>query len=544
MSKNKKMFKSKYSSVPRFDSGTSKNIKINKSRLSVVILVLFAALVGGYFLYMGTGYKEANAQELVQGAKFAEGITVNKVDIGGLTYNEALEKLDPVEFTKMTNFKLSIIINDNKHEINGDDINIDTNMEDTLVQAITIGQTGNRKQRKKELKQVKKEGKDFQLRYTYDNDLMGQQLTAIQKKTGMAAQDASVKIEGGEIIYIEGKTGIKIDKEKLEEDVSAGMDQGFEQFEIQAQTLEVSPSITVQDLKNRLVKKSGTSTEFKSSSASRVANVVKAAGLLNGEMIPAGKTFSINSVLGARTSDNGWSVATAISSGKYIDDVGGGVCQVSSTLYNSAVKAGLEVVERRPHTFPVSYLPVGQDAAISTGGPDLKLKNNYDFPIYIVAYASSSSKTLDVMIYGPKNEDGGSYVFKSNEIENEQPSGKATINVNNNLLEGEYVEIKPRKNRIVVERWLEYVIDGKTVRTEKMSNDTYAAFNGEYAVGPGTETDSKTGKPKGRKVSEEYLTKKRETTKESTTTKKETEEETTEETTKDSVSEQEPEDDE
>ena len=127
---------------------------------------------------------------------------------------------------------------------------------------------------------------------------------------------------------------------------------------------------------------------------------------------------------------------------------------------------------------------------------------------------------------------------------NQQISCQQTINVNNNLLEGEYVEIKPRKNRIVVERWLEYVIDGKTVRTEKMSNDTYAAFNGEYAVGPGTETDSKTGKPKGRKVSEEYLTKKRETTKESTTAKKETEEETTEGTTKDSVSEQEPEDDE
>lgn len=524
MSKNKKIFKSAstYSS--------NKSFRINKGKLIAAAAVFIAVLVGSYFLYMNTGYQEANAEALLANGKFAKGVKVQGTDIGGLTYNEALQTLDPVEFQKAENFDLTIVLDSKKYNIDGDDINVDTNLEDVLKQAITVGQTGDRGERKKILSQVKNEGQNFLLRYVYDSDLMDQQLADIQSKSGNSAQDATVKIEGGEIIYIEGKVGIKIDKDQLAADMSAGMDQGQEQFVIQAKTVEVSPSITVASLKERLAKKATTTTEFKTSTASRVNNVVKAAGLLNGEMISPGKTFSINAVLGARTQANGWSLATAISSGKYIDDVGGGVCQVSSTLYNAAVKAGLEVVERRHHSYPVSYLPTGQDAAISTGGPDLKLRNNYDFPIYIVAYASSSSKTLDVMIYGPRNEDNGAYVFKSEEISNEQPSEKASVTVNGNLFKGEYVEIKPRKNRIEVERWREYVIDGKVVRTEKMSNDTYAASVGEYAIGEGTEIDGSTGKPKGKKVSEDYLNTKRTTT-EATTTTQATTEATTKQTT-------------
>lgn len=529
--KKKKIYKSTTSTRRTTGSGYG-GVKINKAKLSVAISVLVALIIGCYFLYMNTGYKEANAEELVQNGTFAEGIKVNGIDISGMTYAEAREKLDPVEFQKIENFDLRIHLNDKQYDIDSDDINSDTNMEDTLAQAIVLGQTGNRRERKKELKQIKKEGREFFLRYTYDSDLLNKQLTEIQNETGMAAKDATVKIEGGEIIYIEGQKGIKIDKDKLEQDISVAMDQNLEQIDVYAQTVEVTPTVTVEALKQRLVKKASTTTTFKSSTSSRVNNVVKAAGLLNGEMIPAGATFSINSVLGARTKENGWSVATGISEGKYIDDVGGGVCQVSSTLYNSAVKAGLDIVERRQHTYPVDYLPAGQDAAISTGGPDLKLRNPYDFPIYIVAYGSSSSRTLDVMIYGPKNEDGGSYVFKSEEIENEQPSEKAVIKENSNLMEGEYVEIKPRKNRVAAKRWVEYVIDGEVVRTENMSTDYYSYSRGEYAVGPDVDIDSETGKPKGKKVSEYYLTHKRTTTQATTTTveTKETTEKTTEKT--------------
>ncbi|MBQ9625084.1 MAG: VanW family protein, partial [Clostridia bacterium] len=370
MAKQKRMFKKK------------KSMRLNKAKFFGAMLLLFGVFVGVYFAYMFTGYKEASAEELVQDGRFAEGVKVNSVDIGGLNWNEAREKLDPVAFAKAENFKMTILLDNQKHIVKGDDINAYTNVEETLSQAIALGQTGNRWERKRELARIKREGAEFFLRYTYDNDLMEEQLEKIQDETGMAAQDATVKIDGGKITYIEGKTGIKIDKNKLDADIQTAMDQNLEQFDIQAQTVEVAPTVTVADLQARLVKKASTSTEFKSSSSSRVTNVVKAASKINGKMIPAGGTFSINAALGARTKENGWSVATAISGGKYIDDVGGGVCQVSSSLYVSALKSGLEIVERSKHTYPVSYLPAGQDATISTGGPDLKIRNPYDFPVY------------------------------------------------------------------------------------------------------------------------------------------------------------------
>lgn len=117
----------------------------------------------------------------------------------------------------------------------------------------------------------------------------------------------------------------------------------------------------------------------------RVDNIRLAASKINGYKILPGKTFSFNNVVGKRTTENGFKVASIIINGEYEEGLGGGVCQLSSTLYNAADKAGLKIVERHPHTKQVAYVPLGRDAAISYGHMDLKFKNTKDFLIVIKA---------------------------------------------------------------------------------------------------------------------------------------------------------------
>lgn len=486
--------------------------KLNKKKLAIFALIIVLVCAGVFLLYDNTGNAQPSMEELKENGIFTEGISIHGANIGGLTYNQGKEKLNPVTDDMVKEYTLTVKLENDNHKINGDDINLDTDMEKQMEEAIKIGNLGTRKQRRNQKKDAKKNGKTFELEYEYDESLLEQNLKTIYSQTGKAAKDASVKMEGGQLVYTEGQNGKAINMEKLTKDVNEVMDKGESNGVVTAEFVEQKPKYTVAMLKEKLVKKSGVSTEFKSSSEDRVTNVVKAANMLNGTMVAPGASFSINKVLGARTEKNGWKIATGISGGKYIDDVGGGVCQVSSTLYKTAVQSGLKITDRVHHMFPVTYLPLGQDAAISTGGPDLQFTNPYDFPIYIVSGASSKNKAIDISIYGPANEDGSSIVFKTEKLSDDAPKSAAKISENANLREGEYVEIKPRKNRIEVKRWLEYIIGGKVTKTVDLSNDIYEAFSGEYIIGKGTKVDEKTGVPSGTKVDEKYLTTKRETT--------------------------------
>ena len=140
------------------------------------------------------------------------------------------------------------------------------------------------------------------------------------------------------------------------------------------------------------------STNYGSSNYNRSTNIALATSKINGVVLMPGEEFSYNGTVGQRTRANGFLEAGAYSDGQVITAVGGGICQVSSTLYNAVLRANLEVTDRTNHMFPVSYCPIGTDATVSWGAPDFKFKNNRQYPIKIVAY--TSNKNCYVSIYG------------------------------------------------------------------------------------------------------------------------------------------------
>ncbi|MGI5918659.1 MAG: VanW family protein [Christensenellales bacterium] len=202
-------------------------------------------------------------------------------------------------------------------------------------------------------------------------------------------------------VYKEGSKGRSVDMEYVV-DMAYGQIQSGEYPVIEAPVTAVEPKATVESLKKATgLVTSWTSSYSKNDSFNRNWNVAKLSGIINGVVIQPGEEWSINKHAGRRTKEGGWMDAAGIVAGGYVDQPGGGVCQISSTLYNAAIRAALEIVKASHHSIPSNYIPFGLDATIDSNGPDLVLKNPYSSPIYIISYVDPMKKTATVEVYGP-----------------------------------------------------------------------------------------------------------------------------------------------
>lgn len=205
-------------------------------------------------------------------------------------------------------------------------------------------------------------------------------------------------------------------------------------------TIEVSPSES--DLLAINTKVSTFSTGYSSSGASRKQNIAVASKHLNGIILSPGEILSVDVGIGSRNAANGYAKAGSYLNGKTVQTYGGGVCQVSTTLYGAVLRAGLVPVERNAHSMAVSYVPLGLDAAISEGYKDLKIQNTYSTPIYIEAIANGSTLTFN--IYGKKD-----------------------------LLQGYTYEPKSKANGLKATAWLNKIKDGQIVETIGLNSSSY-----------------------------------------------------------------------
>ena len=178
-----------------------------------------------------------------------------------------------------------------------------------------------------------------------------------------------------------------------------------EKVEIPVELLE--PEITEESLKALLFrdKLGACTTYYYGSTASRINNIDLVAQKLNGFVLMPGEEFSYNGYVGQRTEEAGFQYAGAYNNGQVVQEIGGGICQVSSTLYYATMCANLQTLERSCHTFIVTYLPIGLDATVSWPGPDFKFKNDRDYPIKIMAWTEQENKSLTIEIWG-SNIDG------------------------------------------------------------------------------------------------------------------------------------------
>lgn len=178
----------------------------------------------------------------------------------------------------------------------------------------------------------------------------------------------------------------------------------------------VAPTIVASDLAEPVFTNTlGTkTTSLSGSNSNRKANVTLATSTINGYILLPGETFSFNDFVGDTTIDKGYAYAGGYEGGEQVQTPGGGVCQVSTTLYNAALLAGIEITERYCHSMPVTYVPRGMDAAVSYGAKNLKITNNLNVPIKIVGTVSGSSVTFSIM--GVNQNKGTTYSYSVSKI--------------------------------------------------------------------------------------------------------------------------------
>jgi vancomycin resistance protein YoaR len=298
--------------------------------------------------------------------------------------------------------------------------------------------------------------------------------------------------------YFEGQPGEALDMEALLRELQRRIN-AQEYGEVPLPIIYEEPAVSIDMLKASLTLRSVAETSFARSPYNRedrVYNVKRAASLVNGFVLKPGETFSTNDTLGPRTYELGWKPAPAIVSGTTEDQAGGGVCQLSSTLYAAAVKADLEIVYRRNHSSRVGYIDYGLDATINTGTIDFQFKNNTSSDIYIFAYSidkrdgkipeGKDDKTIHVEIYGeafPPEYDKIS--LSSEKLETLKPAGEMQVIVDTTVAPDYYKEEVERKNGEIWQSYKHYHKDGVEIKKEPLAKSTYRAYEGKITVGSG-----------------------------------------------------------
>lgn len=206
--------------------------------------------------------------------------------------------------------------------------------------------------------------------------------------------NATVKVENGNIQILPHTRGRIIDKSYLIENVPSFYKEEGKEFLLPVEYKE--PEITTEQLQASLFRDtlSEYGTKFSTSSendANRAENIKKAVEALNGLILSPGENFSFNKAVGPRTEEAGYKPANGYANGKVVKSFGGGICQTSSTLYNSVLLADLKVTERVNHMFTVSYVPYGRDATVSYGEIDFQFENSSKWPIKIEAWTTEDN---------------------------------------------------------------------------------------------------------------------------------------------------------
>lgn len=319
-------------------------------------------------------------------------------------------------------------------------------------------------------------------------------IDVLYSKVKKEAKDAYIDKSTTVYKFVPHQVGYDLDKENLKTILEK------EENKVEGKVIEynltvVEPKVKTSDIKWDLYeyKISSYTTYFSTSDPNRVNNLRVALNLLNGKVIMPGETFSYNSVVGGATAAQGFKAAATFVGGRVVREVGGGICQTVSTLYNTALLANLEIVQRKPHSLPVAYVPGSRDATVYYPSIDFKFKNTREYPIKIVT-SFNSGGSLSISLYGTKEENEYVVSISSKTL---STIAYKTQYVNDSTLEkGKQVVVQNGSNGYKSEAYITKKLNGKIVSTTLLSRDTYKAVNRIVKVGtkvvPATSTGNQT----------------------------------------------------
>lgn len=411
--------------------------------------------------------------------RIVHGVRVGGISLGGMKVSEATDLLME-EMGAIGEKKVVLLFKKRPLNIVLNSVGIKLDIAESIRKAYQIGRTGSFWSQMASRWKIYRYGYDMRPIFRNNRVSLNSFLHLLEASIGVEPVRSVVKVnKEGEISYSPSRTGLAIDQtaliQKLE---NAAFQRDDSTIEIPVK--KVVPPLTEDDIKRwGLDQVLGIfTTKYEVNHQDRVNNLLLASSAINNVIVYPGQTFSFNTWVGPRVTEAGYKEAPVVYSGKLIPGIGGGVCQVSSTLYNAVLLSNLKIIQRLNHSLPISYVPLARDATVVYDGVDLIIENTSEFPILIVSDVTPSH--LTVAILGRKTN------WKKVELETkvvETYPYRTKITPDPTLPKGSKQKVISGRKGTKVELWriVEY-LDG-TLKKELVNTSIYPAQPEEYKIG-------------------------------------------------------------
>jgi len=335
------------------------------------------------------------------------GVYADSVDLSGMTTREAenaiedyVETLDQVEIT-------FLVTQGNEVTVTAGELGLEWTNKEIVQEAVMLGTEGNIVQRYKALADLARENKVFDIEFSLDKDATTALIEERCAEYNVDAVDYSLVREGESFRVVPGQTGLKVDADASADKITEFIVNEWDHEPVQiALEIVVDEPLGSEEELAKIKDVLGTcTTSYSTSGNSRSANVANGCNLINGTTVYPGEEFSAYEAIAPFSTENGYYLAGSYLNGQVVESLGGGICQVSTTLYNAVLQAELEVTERHNHSMIVTYVEPSADAAIAeSSGKDFKFINNTEYPIYIEGF-TTPDKQITFNIYGVETRD-------------------------------------------------------------------------------------------------------------------------------------------
>lgn len=443
--------------------------------LNILVVITTTILILGLIIL---GFQVFSSTET---SRFTENVVINGVNVKGLNKTQAQTKVNSALQNKIDNLQIRLTYKDKEWNYNSSDFKVNSEIFTIIDEAYKYTQMDKKSD---VLKLISTGGYNFDIAFNHV-------FIDFKDKVELIKQEIEQPFVNSEVEFLpDSKELFKISKSQNgrvldEESLYAEIEKQFKEtsnIEIELATKVVSPEISESFYSDKLELLGEFSTDLSTSKGGRKHNVDLALTKFNGKVINSKENISFNEITGPHSYENGYQSAIVIVNGEFVEGVGGGVCQASTTLYNALLLSGVEINEVHKHTLPVGYVELSLDAMVSEGWADLKFTNLSEYPIYVKAFVEGDKAC--VKIFGKPLEEGVTYKRSVEYVRTIPHGGDKIIKDEKGeysdkvTYEGEYFRLSYPKEGYEAKGYLEKYKDNELINKVMIRHEIYEPKNG------------------------------------------------------------------
>jgi vancomycin resistance protein YoaR len=455
--------------------------------------ILAALFLAAGLLWIGSGstVKAAGSGDL-DDPRITDGVFIEEIDVSGMTAGEAQAAVESY-VDQLKERTITVHVNDNSVDTTIGALGLSWTNTGITEEAAWIGKQGTVIDRYKDMQQLQSHGSRYDLEFAIDDAAVTSFVQNEISSFNIDPKEPSLKREDGKFIVTESVTGIAVNEAETENSIKSAILEKWQGYNIELEaTAEITQPTHSSDELYAVQDVLGTATtDYNSGNVGRTKSLELSTTRLNGVLLYPGEEMSASTLMGERSIEGGYSTAEGYIGTRTEEMIGAGICQTATTLYDAALYAEVTVTERRNHSKTVSYVPYAFDATIYAGADyrnpqqDLKLRNDFDYPIYIEASARKGKCTFT--IYGKETRASNRKVeYISTTLEESWPTEDMTQYVEDPNLpagtqektQGSYPKVTATLTKVVT-------VDGKEIERTVLHTDKYKMAPPEYHVGTG-----------------------------------------------------------